>query len=224
MPAARYDRFADWYTQWAADLPALISLHEDLLPPLEGRRVLDLACGQGRLSRYLAERGARVVGVDLSEVMLERARALSSDRIDYVCADAAAPPGWWDTEPFDGCTCDLALMDIDDLPGTLQTIATVVKPRGWFVASIVHPCFPGNEQGLSSWPPDEGYSHEGWWTSDHHNADGARIRVGATHRTVSTYLNSLVGAGLELEQLLEPPAPIPTFLLWRARAAAAAGI
>jgi hypothetical protein len=44
-----------------------------------------------------------------------------------------------------------------------------------------------------------------------------RIRVGATHRNLSTVVNTLVDAGLEAERFVEPPAPIPTYLLWRCR-------
>jgi hypothetical protein len=40
-------------------------------------------------------------------------------------------------------------MDIDDLAGSLSTVAAVLRPGGWFAASIVHPCFPGNELGCS---------------------------------------------------------------------------
>jgi hypothetical protein len=40
-----------------------------------------------------------------------------------------------------------------------------------------------------------------------------RIRVGASHRTLSTYLNALIDAGFSLERVVEPPAPVPTFLL-----------
>ena len=47
--------------------------------------------------------------------------------------------------------------------------------------------------------------------------EGIRIRVGATHRKLSTYLNALLGAGLEAECFVEPPAPVPTYLLWRCR-------
>jgi hypothetical protein len=64
--------------------------------------------------------------------------------------------------------------------------ALIITPDGWFAASIVHPCFPGNERGLSSWPPDAGYTTEGWWTSPEHDPDGVRVRVGSNHRTVST--------------------------------------
>ncbi len=149
--------------------------------------------------------------------MLEKAQAIGGTRIDYIRGDITQPADWWDGQPFGGCTCDLALMDIDDLGGTLATVATVLQPSGWFVASIVHPCFPGNDKGLSSWPPSRGYDNEGWWTSADHNPDGVRVRVGSTHRKLSTYLNGLADAGLILERLLEPAAPIPTYLLWRCR-------
>jgi hypothetical protein len=87
-----------------------------------------------------------------------------------------------DGRPFGGCTCELALMDIDDLAGALSTVTAVLRPGGWFVASMVHPCFPGTELGRSSWRPAEGYASEGWWISPDHNPGGVRIRAGS--RTV----------------------------------------
>jgi len=216
---ARYDEFAEWYEQWIGDAPPLIAAQDGLLPAVAGARVLDLACGQGRMSRYLARRGADVVGVDVSAAMLGKARAAGPAGITYLCADVTRAPTWWDGRPFDGCTCELALMDIDDLAGALATVAAVLRPGGWFVASVMHPCFPGNGRGQSSWPPGGGYEREGWWTSPGHNPEGVRIRVGATHRKLSTILNALHDAGLEAERFAEPPAPVPvpTYLLWRCR-------
>ena len=214
---ARYDEFAEWYEQWIGDAPSLIAAQDGLLPPVAGARVLDLACGQGRMSRYLARRGADVLGVDVSAAMLSKARAAGPAGITYLRADVTGAPTWWDGRPFDGCTCELALMDIDDLAGALATVAAVLRPGGWFVASVMHPCFPGNGRGQSSWPPGGGYEREGWWTSPGHNPAGVRIRVGATHRKLSTILNALHDAGLEAERFAEPPAPVPTYLLWRCR-------
>ena len=214
---ARYDEFAEWYEQWIGDAPPLIAAQDGLLPAVAGARVLDLACGQGRMSRYLARRGADVVGVDVSAAMLGKARAAGPAGITYLCVDVTRAPTWWDGRPFDGCTCELALMDIDDLAGALATVAAVLRPGGWFVASVIHPCFPGNGRGQSSWPPGGGYEREGWWTSPGHNPEGVRIRVGATHRKLSTVLNALRDAGLEAERFAEPPAPVPTYLLWRCR-------
>jgi SAM-dependent methyltransferase len=214
---ARYDEFSEWYEEWIGGKPPLIAEQPDLLPAVTGERVLDIACGQGRMSRYLARLGAEVTGVDISAAMLGKARATGPEDIAYVCADVSGEPGWWDGRLFDGCTCELALMDIDDLAGTLSTVAAVLREGGWFVASIVHPCFPGSERGQSSWPPGEGYDREGWWSSPDHSAEGVRIRVGATHRKLSTFLNGLRDAGLEAECFVEPPAPVPTYLLWRCR-------
>ena len=214
---ARYDEFAEWYEQWIGDAPPLIAAHSDLLPAMTGERVLDVACGQGRMSRYLAQLGAEVTGVDIAAAMLDKARASGPGDISYVCADVTRHPAWWDGRPFDGCTCEMALMDIDDLASTLSAVTTVLRRGGWFVASIFHPCFPGSDKGRSSWPPGEGYEREGWWTAADHNPDGVRLRVGATHRKLSTFLNALVDAGLEPERFVEPPAPVPTYLLWRCR-------
>jgi SAM-dependent methyltransferase len=170
------------------------------------------------MSRHLASLGADVTGVDISAAMLGRARAAGPANITYIHADITGHPAWWDGRAFDGCTCEMALMDIDDLAGALSAVTAVLRPGGWFVASIVHPCLPGSERGASSWPPGQGYEYEGWWiSSEDHNPEGVRIRVGATHRKLSTYLNALLDAGLEAECFVEPPAPVPTYLLWRCR-------
>ena len=73
--------------------------------------------------------------------------------------------------------------------------------------------FPGNAKGMPSWPPERGYSAEGWWRSVGHNPDGVRIRIGAHHRTLATYLNALIGAGLVLDRVVEPADDVPTLLV-----------
>src|SRR5262249_58424134 len=78
----------------------------------------------------------------------------------------------------------------------------------------------------SSWPPDRGYYREGWWLASN---PGFRGKVGANHRMLSTYLNSLAAHGLTLEEAAEPPpgpkweqrlpgaAPVPLYLAGRCR-------
>lgn len=220
--AAAYDAIAEWYDSWVGDDPGVILnwAPELVAGRLHGRRVLDAACGQGRVSRALARRGARVVGVDLSRRLVARAGALESAEplgVGYVVGDVADPTVWWDGTPFDGAVCEMALMDMERLDGALAGIARVLRPGGWFVTSLLHPCLPGRATGLSSWPPEQGYAREGWWTSPHHNPDGARVRIGAHHRTLATYLNSLFAAGLALERAVEPPAPVPTLLVLACR-------
>lgn len=215
---ARYDEIADWYPSWVGNGDGLIADGVgDLLPPtVTGSRVLDVACGHGRASRGIARRGATVTGVDISAelIALARSREVADPLgIDYRAADIAEVDEWWDRTLFDGALCEMAMMDIDDLRATVNAVATTVRADGWFAISMVHPCFPGNEGGLSSWPPEQTYFDEGRWSAPDHNPAGVRIRVGSSHRTMSTYLNTLIGAGFALERVVEPPAAVPTILL-----------
>jgi SAM-dependent methyltransferase len=220
---ARYDAVAGWYRTWVSDHgDGLVAERVgDLLPsPLHGLRVLDVACGHGRASRALARAGASVVGVDLSAELIVGGRAHEAEDglgIRYHVADVADLDRWWDGVGFDAAIREMAMMDIDDLGSTVAAVAAAVRPGGLFVISMVHPCFPGNEAGLSSWPPDGSHSDEGWWTSTAHNPDGVRIRVGSSHRMVSTYVDALIATGFSIDGMVEPAAPVPMFLLLRCR-------
>jgi 2-polyprenyl-3-methyl-5-hydroxy-6-metoxy-1,4-benzoquinol methylase len=86
-------RSRNGYEQWAGDGAGLIAGHLELLPPVAGSRILDVACGQGRLTRRLARAGATAVGLDLSAAMLDKARAGVCEGIEYVRADVTRPPG-----------------------------------------------------------------------------------------------------------------------------------
>ncbi|HLH99963.1 MAG TPA: class I SAM-dependent methyltransferase [Acidimicrobiales bacterium] len=208
----RYDAVADWYVDFSRGWAPYALLPGDVT----GQRVLDLACAWGTASRYLAERGARVTGLDLSGQMLARARQLEVEQplgITYVQGDATGTD-WWDGTPFDGVLSNMALMDIDDLDGAVRTIAVVLRPGGWLSFSIIHPCFPGRPGVQPSWPPDGGYGREGWWNT---RGDGVRGHVGSNHRMLSTYLNTLLGAGLAVEEVAERDRSLPTTLLARCR-------
>jgi 2-polyprenyl-3-methyl-5-hydroxy-6-metoxy-1,4-benzoquinol methylase len=223
-PAPRYDEIADWYRTWVGDGDGIIvDGVGDLLPTtLREARVLDVACGHGRASRGLARMGAAVVGVDLSADLIAMARAREdADRLGivYHAADVAKLGNWWNGALFDGAVCEMAMMDIDDLGGTIRAVAETIRRDGWFVMSMVHPCFPGNDAGLSSWPPDASYFDEGRWTSADHNPDGVRIRVGSCHRTLSTYLNTLIAGGFVIERLVEPHTEVPMILMIACRRA-----
>jgi SAM-dependent methyltransferase len=209
---ARYDAIADFYEGFAPDvyddqpMASLLSLIGDV----SGLRVVDIACGHGRLSRELARRGALMVGIDISEALLEK--AISREQAEpmgivYVHADVAAPH-LLEGEVFDGATCGFGLSDIDDLDGAVATVARLLRPGGFFAVSILHPCFPGWEgKGANpSWQPGRGYFEEGWWLSDG-PLGGVRTKVGANHRTLSTYVNTLARHGLMLEEIAEPQPP-----------------
>ena len=207
-----YDDIAEWYDQWIGthsmrEDPFFLAVDE-LIGEVTGKRICDLACGQGRVARHLADRGARIVGIDLSARLLGIARRHEEANprgIEYIQADAQN----LDEQVaglFDGVICFLALMDIPDLAPTLHSVARILRPGGWFVFSILHPCFHTSQSGEIETP--EGvvrtigkYYVEGYWRSE--TRSGPPGKVGAYHRMLSTYINTLTDAGLQLMHLSE---------------------
>ena len=204
---ARYDAIAEFYDakvdHGVTDVGSVALL--DLAGDVRGRRLADIACGEGRIARELARRGADVTGVDISDRLLRKALAAERDDplgITYLRADVTASETLAGAT-FDGVVCNYGLSDIDDLHGVLTTVSRVLGPSGWFVFSILHPCFPGwDDDAPSSWPVEGGYYREGWWLADN---TGFRGKVGANHRTLSTYVNRLIEHGLQIEVVAEPP-------------------
>ena len=211
MRQARYDAVADFYaTGFDSTDDSVSRALLDLLGPVSGLRVLDIACGHGRVTREIARRGAQVTGVDLSENLIQK--ALSSERsrplaIVYLHADISAA-NTLENAAFDAVTCHFGLSDIDDLDGAIASASDALKPGGRFVFSILHPCFPGDGNEISgAWPTDGRYYDEGHWTAQGARS-GLRRRVGANHRMLSTYLNALSAHGLLVDRVAEPePAP-----------------
>ena len=92
-----------------------------------GDRVLDACCGTGDLAVEAERRGGRVVGLDFSPRMLERARR-KSGAIEWVEGDALALP-FGDGE-FDAATVGFGVRNLADLEGGLRQLTRVLKPGG----------------------------------------------------------------------------------------------
>jgi SAM-dependent methyltransferase len=206
---ARYDAVADFYEGSFPDAPdPVVTALLGMLGPHDGVRVLDLACGYGRVARELARGGAAVTGIDLSRAMLNKARSIEDAQplgVRYVHGDATSAPDL-DSAGFDAVVCNFGLSDIDDLDGALDTVLRVLRPGGAFVFSILHPCFPGAGPVSGAWPSRGRYYDEGFWLADG-AASTLRRQVGANHRMLSTYLNALTRRGLLLKELAEPEPP-----------------
>jgi demethylmenaquinone methyltransferase / 2-methoxy-6-polyprenyl-1,4-benzoquinol methylase len=94
-----------------------------------GDRVLDLGCGTGMLARRVASvSGASVIGVDVSDGMLRRARRTVGDFVGLVQGSAFALP--FADRAFTGVVSGFVLRNLDDLPAALAEMARVVRPGG----------------------------------------------------------------------------------------------
>ena len=176
-----------------------------LLPDLRDKRILDLGCGFGWFARWAVEQGAAsVLGVDLSENMLARARAQTADpRVRYLKANLETLD--LPQESFDLTYSALALHYVEDFGRLIGEVSRALVSGGHFVFSIEHPIYmasmkPGwlaREDGGRTWPVD------------HYAIEGARVTdwlmkgVSKQHRTLGTTLNALIDAGLAVRRVVE---------------------
>ncbi|MBO7744561.1 class I SAM-dependent methyltransferase [Paenibacillus sp. MWE-103] len=200
------------YSQMARSVGGLEAAGEwqsfrPLLPELAGKRVLDIGCGFGWHCRYAREQGAAsVVGIDISENMLARAREMTDDpAIAYrrlAIEDLDYPDG-----AFDVVVSSLALHYIERFDDVCRTVHRLLAAGGSFVFSVEHPVFtaraaqdwhygPGGEK--LHWPVDR-YYEEGLREARFLENDVIKY-----HRTVSTILNALIEAGFRIRKLSEP--------------------
>lgn len=221
LDEAAYDRIASNYDQWVSGngLTLADEVFAELVGVVHGEHVCAVACGAGRETRYLAERGAIVTGVDLSEKLIEIARgreAADPQGIVYLTGNAHNLEGLANRS-FDGIVCYMALMDIPRLDLALSSITRVLKSGGWFVFAITHPCFKPPAYGELMDHVDGSvrrtvgrYFDEGLWDGPGKNT--CHLPARAYHRTLSTYVNALSAAGLTIQQMREPKLDTP---VWR---------
>jgi SAM-dependent methyltransferase len=184
----------------AVEWPALRSM----LPDVHDLRIVDLGCGFGWFCRWARAHGAAsVLGLDVSEMMLSRARAEPVAGIDYRRADLEQPD--LPTGSFDLAFSSLALHYLPDADCLFRAVHRALVRGGRFVFSTEHPIYtaptrPGwlvDAHGRKTWPVDS-YGVEGPRTTDW-LAEG----VVKYHRTIGTTLTLLVRCGFTLGQVVE---------------------
>ena len=176
-----------------------------MLPDPSGLRVVDLGCGFGWFCRWARRhRAAEVLGLDVSENMLARAQAETTDpAIRYLRADLehlTLP-----SAAFDLAYSSLALHYIRNLPGLLAVSRDAVVPGGHLVFSVEHPVYTAPSHPV--WVPGPGGDRV--WPLDRYLSEGPRRTdwlakgVIKQHRTVANYLNALVAHGFAIAHVEE---------------------
>jgi len=182
----------DLYREWAAsydassrpvraiEQPVVWSIFEQLPPG----RALDAACGTGRHARRLVDLGHRVVGIDSSPEMLDRARQLVAEA-GFEVGDLCKLPV--ETASMDLAVCALALDHAPTLLEPLAELARTVRPGGTVVVSDVHPVI-----SVMS-----GVAHVKF-------ADGVRGFVRNHNHLHGEYLHAFAEVGLDVHRCFEP--------------------
>ena len=137
---ASYDRVAAEYARRIYDELQHKLLDRQLLEQLVERvgplgPICDLGCGPGQVARYLHERGAAVLGVDLSPAMVEMAQRLNPG-LSFHQANLLALP--FTDERWGGIAAFYSLIHIphSDLPAALDECRRLLRPGGWLLAAF----------------------------------------------------------------------------------------
>jgi len=135
------------YNRWANSYDAVENKTRDMdkmatqtvLKDILFSDVLELGCGTGKNTIWLAEKAKQLTAVDFSAEMIAKAKAkVASDNVHFMQTDITQP---WplDNDTFDLITCNLILEHIAHLEPVFAEARRVLKPDGKFYISELHP-------------------------------------------------------------------------------------
>lgn len=171
--------------------------------PLAGTRVLHLQCATGETSKQLAERGARVTGVDVADEAIAIARNAVPEA-DFVVADVHALPELGEFELV--VTEGGVLVWLHDLDAWAAGIARSLRTGGRLVLAEEHPvamCLEG-DRWTADYFDESVFTDTGW---DHFELTGPPA-VEVKHERfwrLGQIVTALARAGLRIDELLEHP-------------------
>jgi len=212
---AAWERHAGWWQEHFTD-GADPEYEEQILPLVDEHltavgRVLDLGCGEGQLSRRIAARGSRVIGVDLAANQITEAAARGGG-VQFARGAGEALP--FAEGAFDAVVICLTLEHIEPFEPAVREVGRVLAPGGCLVLFLNHPLLQAPESG---WIDDQ-ILGEQYWRVGPYLADAVAmeevspgIKLLFMHRPLSRYVNVMAESGLFVEHMGEP-APPPGFL------------
>lgn len=214
MKENRYDdlEFFEKYRQMPRSVDGLSAAGEwhafrRMLPDLSNKRVLDLGCGFGWHCQYAISQGAQsIVGVDISERMLNQARKRSPTSPSITYLRLAIEDIEFPKDSFDVVISSLAFHYVESLREVYSKVHDCLLHDGDFIFSAEHPVFTSNDrqdwcyerQTRLHWPVDN-YYHEGLRKTRFLQEDVIKY-----HRTLTSYLDGLLKVGFQLTGFVEP--------------------
>ncbi|MGR6128269.1 class I SAM-dependent methyltransferase [Paenibacillus sp. SER-28] len=180
------------------------------MEPLEGKKVLDAGCGEGYLSRKMVKAGASVEAVDYSTEMLKLARERTPSALGITYHHGNLEElEMFEDQSFDLIVSNMVIQDLALYEQAIAEMQRLLVPGGRFIFSILHPCFQTPQSG---WVKDE-TGKKLYWKVDQYFNEGPleqdmpydqEEKFLYFHRTLGSYVQTIIEAGLLLEGMIEP--------------------
>ncbi len=216
MTQPSWDEHADWWQREFTDGvdPEYV---EQIIPLVRQHlagagRVVDIGAGEGQIARALAADGADVIGLDPTVSQVEMAVKRGGGPV-YARSGSDALP--LETGSVDGVVVCLVFEHVDALDESLAEVSRVLRPGGRFLLFLNHPLLQTPESGMiidHMIEPPETYWRIGPYLPEAVTIDEVQkgVFVRFVHRPLGRYVNAIIGAGMDLEEMIEP-APPPGF-------------
>jgi len=155
-----WDKVAGWYDDYLENnsdtyqeqviAPNILRI----VSPKKGVRILDVACGQGFFTRKFADAGAKTVGADISEELINQAKA-RSPKIEFHIAPANKL-SFAENNSFDVVTIVLAIQNIQNIQDVFNEIHRILSLNGKLILVMNHPAFRIPKRSSWGWEEKEG--------------------------------------------------------------------
>lgn len=186
-----------------------------LLGDVEGQAILEVGCGAGQCSRWLLDRGAHPVGVDLSIRQLQHSARLDDStglQVSVVCATATRLP--FEDASFDHAFSAFgALPFVADVEPVMREVARVVRAGGRWVFAVSHPMkwtLPDDPSNAGLTVARSYFDRTPYVEEDDH---GTPTYV-EHHRTMGDWVRAVLATGFDLVDLTEPRWPEDLDRVW----------
>jgi SAM-dependent methyltransferase len=206
-----WEQHAGWWQREFTD-GADPEYEDQILPLVDehlagARRVLDVGCGEGQVSRRVAALGADVIGVDPTRAQLDVA-AQRGGAPRYVRGVAERLP--CRSGAFDGVVMCLVIEHIDPFEPAIEEIARALAPGGRFLLLLNHPLLQTTGSG---WVDDHILDEQYWRVGPYLTDDPGSEEVAPgvvlpfVHRPLSRYVHKMGEVGLLIDDMAEPAPP-----------------
>jgi len=187
-----------------------------ILGDVKGKKILDLGCGNGKVCRWLAKKGANVTGIDIVNEQIELAKSIEKERkegIKYYVGDVTDKNLSLAHKKFDIIISLVTALyfDKNQFKNHITLVAKYIKSKGRFIYANIHPCrvlsyLPSKGVELLSPRKNLNYFNIQQLKSKIISVDTTTTTTTYYNHPLAFIINSFLGEGFMIKKIYEPQA------------------